>query len=87
MFPDNNWFKWILGVTFRFLEAPLTAEVPFTPVIRQRADREQQGQQGLNKTDIVFYPCHHGECWKKFRLFQIPRFADLKFTPISFHRV
>ena len=32
----------ILGVTFRFIAAPMKAEVPFNLVIWKRADREQQ---------------------------------------------
>ena len=70
------------------LEAPLRVEVSFTPVIRQRADREQQGQQGpLYKADTLFYVCHHGECWKRFNLFKILRFTHFKsVTPVSFYR-
>ena len=46
-----------MGVTFRFITAPLEAKVPFTLVIWKRADREQP-----RPVRLISYFCHHGKC-------------------------
>ena len=47
----------ILGVTFRFITAPLEIKVPFTLVIWKRADREQP-----RPVRLISYFYHHGKC-------------------------
>ena len=50
--------RWNSIVVFRFNEAPLSVEIPFTCVSWQRADR---GQQDPYEADIYLYVHHHGK--------------------------